>query len=62
MLLTPCNLDKRDARVAQGQKKWSSSIRDEFGYASQDLRAAGVSEKCRKRALKKAYQYYEDSL
>nr|WP_225977134.1 RHS repeat-associated core domain-containing protein [Paracidovorax avenae] len=49
---------RRDARLAAGMGKWESPLRDEFDNASRDLRAAGVSEKCRKRALKKAYQYF----
>ncbi|MFC4928995.1 hypothetical protein [Delftia deserti] len=50
----------RDARVAAGNGKWSSTIREEFEYSSKDLKAAGVSEKCRKRALKKSYQYFDE--
>ncbi|WP_338849536.1 RHS repeat-associated core domain-containing protein [Massilia sp. W12] len=49
---------RRDSRVANGQPRWGTSLREEFNNASGDLRAAGVSEKCRKRALKKAFQYF----
>ncbi|MES2262212.1 MAG: RHS repeat-associated core domain-containing protein [Pseudomonadota bacterium] len=51
---------RRDARVADGQPKWGSSLRDEFEYASKDLRAGGVSDKCRKKLLNKAYKHFYD--
>ena len=47
------------ARVANGQGKWSSTIQEEFNEASKDLRAAGVSDKCRKKALKQSYKYFD---
>jgi uncharacterized protein RhaS with RHS repeats len=50
---------RRDAAVAAGKDPWSSSIQDQFNYSSQDMRAAGVSDDCRKRALKKAYKYFD---
>ncbi|MBI0328965.1 RHS repeat-associated core domain-containing protein [Burkholderia plantarii] len=50
---------RRDAMVAAGQDPWSTSIRDQFNYSSQDMRVAGVSDDCRKRALKKAYKYFD---
>ena len=50
---------RRDARVAAGNGKWSSTIQEEFNYSSQDLRAGGVSDKCRKKLLKKAYKYFD---
>ncbi|MDQ1835216.1 RHS repeat-associated core domain-containing protein [Massilia scottii] len=49
---------RRDARVAAGQPKWGTSIREEFENSSKDLRAGGVSDKCRKRMLKKAYNHF----
>jgi hypothetical protein len=50
---------RRDARVRSGKGKWSTAIRDEFENSSRDLRAAGVREAQRKRALKKAYKYFD---
>ena len=52
---------RRDARVAAGQPKWGTTLREEFDNASRDLHAGGVSEKCRKRALKKAYNHFYNS-
>ncbi|WP_223852613.1 hypothetical protein [Burkholderia multivorans] len=45
---------RRDAMTAAGQDPWATSIQDQFNYSSQDMRAAGISDDCRKRALKKA--------
>jgi len=45
--------------VAAGQDPWDTSIQDQFNYSSQDMRAAGISDGCRKRALKKAYKYFD---
>jgi hypothetical protein len=50
---------RRDAAVAAGRDPWSSSIQDQFNYSSQDMRAAGISDDCRKRALKKAYKHFD---
>lgn len=49
---------RRDARVAAGQGKWGSSLREEFDNAYTDLKAAGVSEECARRAIKRAYKYF----
>ncbi|RQS50886.1 type IV secretion protein Rhs [Burkholderia sp. Bp8986] len=50
---------RRDAMAAAGQDPWATSIQDQFNYSSQDMRAAGISDDCRKRALKKAYKYFD---
>ncbi|MBA1362938.1 RHS repeat-associated core domain-containing protein [Burkholderia gladioli] len=50
---------RRDAMTAAGQDPWATSIRDQFNYSSQDMRAAGISDDCRKSALKKAYKYFD---
>ncbi|MGP8474299.1 hypothetical protein [Burkholderia sp. PR2] len=50
---------RRDRMVAAGQDPWDTSIQDQFNYSSQDMRAAGISDGCRKRALKKAYKYFD---
>ncbi|HDR9185778.1 TPA: sugar-binding protein, partial [Burkholderia vietnamiensis] len=50
---------RRDAMTAAGQDPWATSIQDQFNYSSQDMRAAGISDDCRKRALKKAYKYFD---
>jgi len=61
-IVTTAQNTRRDARIATGQGKWSSSLRQEFEYASQDLRAAGVPDATRKKALKKAYKYFYGTL
>ena len=48
---------RRDARVAAGKGKWSSSRSQELKYAKQDLKAAGVPEKDIKKAMKEARKY-----
>ncbi|AWV00321.1 RHS family protein [Burkholderia sp. JP2-270] len=50
---------RRDAMTAAGQDPWATSIQDQFNYSSQDMRAAGISDDCRKSALKKAYKYLD---
>lgn len=35
---------RRDARVASGNGKWSSSLQDELSYIVSDFRAAGFSD------------------
>jgi RHS repeat-associated protein len=49
---------RRDARIAAGRPKWDSSLKDEFNNAYRDLGDAGLSEKCRRKAIKKAYKYF----
>ncbi|WP_414449630.1 hypothetical protein AB4851_27730 [Burkholderia sp. 22PA0099] len=50
---------RRDAMTAAGQDPRATGIRDQFNYSSKDMRAAGISDDCRKRALKKAYKYFD---
>ncbi|MDN7591196.1 RHS repeat-associated core domain-containing protein [Burkholderia seminalis] len=50
---------RRDAMTAAGKDPWATSIQDQFNYSSQDMRAAGISDDCRKSALKKAYKYFD---
>jgi hypothetical protein len=49
---------RRDLRVLSGERKWGSTLRDEFEHAAADLRASGVPEKVRRSALKKAYKHF----
>ena len=49
---------RRNARVAAGQSKWGTSLREEFENAYKDLGTAGVCEKCRRKAIKAAYKYF----
>jgi RHS repeat-associated protein len=49
---------RRNARCAAGQPKWGTSLREEFENAYKDLEAAGVCEKCRRKAIKAAYKYF----
>ena len=46
--------DRRDA----GQGLWSTDLRQEFFNASRDLHAAGVPNKVRKKAIRKAYNHF----
>jgi hypothetical protein len=57
--ITSAQNARRDVRLANGQGKWSSSIRDEFENAAKDLTQAGVSEKCKRKALKNSYKYFD---
>ncbi|HAV1239793.1 TPA: hypothetical protein JGU28_004586 [Salmonella enterica] len=49
---------RRDARIANGQSKWCTTIKEEFYNAYRDLKASGVSEKDIRKALKKSYEYF----
>jgi RHS repeat-associated protein len=49
---------RRDARACSGNGKWSSTQRDEFDYAADDMKAAGVPEAGRRKALKDAYKFF----
>jgi hypothetical protein len=49
---------RRAARAAGGQGKWATSLREESEDAAGDLRAAGVAEEIRRRALKRAYKFF----
>ena len=50
---------RRDARIAAGQGKWSTSLKQELKYAKADLLAAGVPKKDVKKAMKEAKKYYK---
>ncbi len=50
---------RRDARGGAGLPIWGTTITDEFNFASQDLQNAGVSDKCRKKALRRSYKYFD---
>jgi RHS repeat-associated protein len=49
---------RRDARIAAGEPKWGSTLKDEFNNSYRDLGAAGVSEKCKRKAIKNAYKHF----
>jgi uncharacterized protein RhaS with RHS repeats len=49
---------RRDARVAAGKGKWSTSLKEELKYAKADLLAAGVPQKDVQKAMKAAKDYY----
>ncbi|MDR3413226.1 MAG: RHS repeat-associated core domain-containing protein, partial [Formivibrio sp.] len=49
---------RRDARIAAGQPKWGTSMDEEFNNSYRDLGAAGMSEKCKRKAIKKAYKHF----
>ena len=49
---------QRDARVRNEEPKWGSSMNEAFNNSYRHLGAAGVSEKCRRKAIKQAYKYF----
>ncbi|SDP31704.1 RHS repeat-associated core domain-containing protein, partial [Pseudomonas cichorii] len=49
---------RRDERLANGQSKWGTSMQEEFRNSYRDLGAAGVSEKCKRKAIKQAYKHF----
>ena len=49
---------RRDTRVRNEEHKWGSSLEEEFNNSYRDLGVAGVSEKCRRKAIKQAYKYF----
>jgi RHS repeat-associated protein len=49
---------RRDERLSAGQPRWGTSLTDEFNNAYRDLGAAGVSEHCKRKAIKQAYRYF----
>ena len=49
---------RRDARVRNEEPKWGSSMNEAFNNSYRHLGAAGVSEKCRRKAIKQAYKYF----
>ena len=46
---------RRDARVAQGKEKWSSSLQDELGYINKDLGSAGFDKTTIDKVLEQQY-------
>jgi hypothetical protein len=46
---------RRDARVAAGKGKWSSTIDEELGYIVSDFRAAGFGDDVIKQVLQQQY-------
>ena len=57
-IITNRQNQRRDARIAAGQGKWSSSLEDELRYARADLLAAGVPEEIVDQAIHRARNYY----
>jgi hypothetical protein len=47
------------ARVAAGEGRYATSIRDEFENAASDMRAAGVPDRELRRAIRQAYKYFD---
>lgn len=47
---------RRDARVAAGEGKWSSSLQEELNYLVADLRAVGFSDDVVSRVLQQTYK------
>ena len=50
---------RRDARIAAGDAKWSTTLKQELKYARADLRAAGVPENDIKKAMKEARKHFK---
>lgn len=51
---------RRDARVAAGQGKWSSSLQDELSNIVKDFRKAGFSDDTIDKVLKQQYEMFEE--
>ena len=47
---------RRDARIASGKGKWSSSLQDELSYIVSGFRAAGFSDSTINNVLKQQYK------
>lgn len=47
---------RRDLRVANGNGKWSSSLQDELGNISSDLKSAGFSNDTIQKVLEQQYK------
>jgi len=56
--ITTAQNARRDARLAAGRGRWSTSLREEFEFAIMDLRMAGAPEKHVRKAIKKAYKHF----
>jgi len=50
---------RRDARIATGKGKWSTSMEQELRYAKQDLISAGVPKKETQKAMKETRKYFK---
>ncbi len=50
---------RRDARIAAGEGKWSTSLKQELKYAKADLIAAGVPKKYVTKAIKEAKKHFK---
>ncbi|MBM1182639.1 MULTISPECIES: hypothetical protein [Pseudomonas] len=48
----------KDTRVRNEEHKWWNSLEDEFNNSCRDLGVAGISEKCRRKAIKQAYKHF----
>jgi hypothetical protein len=51
---------RRDARLAAGQGKWSTSIDDELNFIVKDFRQAGFGGDVVKQVLKQNYRMLDD--
>jgi hypothetical protein len=47
---------RRDARVAAGESKWSSSLQEELGYTVSDLREVGLGDDTIGRVMEQNYR------
>lgn len=54
-IITNAQNVRRDARVANGKGKWSSSLQDELSYIVNDFRNAGFSDSTIKKVLEQQY-------
>lgn len=50
---------RRDARIAEGKGKWSTTFKEEFDNMVDDLRAAGVSDSKIEEAKKAVNKYFK---
>jgi len=57
-LSTAQNL-RRNARVAAGQGKWSSSLQDELGYIVDDFTKAGFDRSTIEGVLERQYKMFD---
>ncbi len=55
-VITNLQRARRDARVAAGQGKWSSSLQEELGYIVDDFRAAGYGNDVIQQVLEQQYK------
>ena len=57
-IVTTLQNARRDARLAAGEGKWSTTLEEEFRNVEQDLQAAGVPDEIRNRAIEDARTYF----